>query len=488
MRRLPSDCLLLDARLYEEYFNLNELTEKDLSDCAWMKSNRLQADALTPGRRYTFPELRALYGAHEAYVKLYNQIASEKQDYRLRVLAQFLSRSLLDERMPEHDVTVLAGRLSEKPLYDWQRCEFKHIEGIRGEDTVQLLIHLDKLRHLLPCIKSNTNVKLVLRNLDSLSRFDSVDALKENTIQVDDDWRALSERMQLSEDFQNRYRENIISFICRNGALIAQTYRDCLPLEQEDAFLRVVKAELMGEFCTLKYFEGDLQRELNFPLSAGIQKRWKANLSITEAEVSVRERDDFFATMLLGVQPQRTCLSYINGQYRKCLLSGFDSNKKVLYATVNNRVSGRALLRLTKGRLTLEGTNGESPENHFTFVDVENLEDKTRSDTHNGEQITLFLECPYISGVGPDTERRIKRLLIELAVRKADELGVMLVLSKDYSGEEPEGFARAQFNIYISKTKAGAQYLDSLDGEATVSSEGSYKSNTFLVRQRSNRV
>jgi len=57
----------------------------------------------------------------------------------------------------------------------------------------------------------------------------------------------------------------------------------------------------------------------------------------------------------------------------------------------------------------------------------------------------------------------------------------MLVLSTDYRGDKLEDFTQTRFNIFISKTKAGTQYLDSLDGEATVATEGSYKANTFLV-------
>ena len=64
------------------------------------------------------------------------------------------------------------------------------------------------------------------------------------------------------------------------------------------------------------------------------------------------------------------------------------------------------------------------------------------------EGLTLFLERPYISGAGPEVVRNVMRMFAELAGRKA-----------------------------------GAQYLDSLGGQATVSAEGSYKSNTFLVRE-----
>ena len=73
-------------------------------------------------------------------------------------------------------------------------------------------------------------------------------------------------------------------------------------------------------------------------------------------------------------------------------------------------------------------------------------------------------------------------MFVELAGRKADELDTMLVLSEDYRKKDMPGFTWTKYTIYISKSKAGSQYLDSLGGQATVSSEGSYKSGSFLVR------
>ena len=59
---LPGYSFLLQKELYREHLNLNELTRKDLKDCAWMRRGKLDIQHLMPCRRYTFPELRALYG------------------------------------------------------------------------------------------------------------------------------------------------------------------------------------------------------------------------------------------------------------------------------------------------------------------------------------------------------------------------------------------------------------------------------------------
>lgn len=480
--RLPSDSLLFAANLYENHFNLNELTEKNLEECTWMKASRLRMEAFEPGRQYTFPELKAFYDASEVYVSFYNRIASDSQDYRLRVLGQLVKRNLLNSDMSEAELWLLADRLTTKPLYDWQQNEFGHIAGLKAGDVIQLLIHMDKLLHLLPYIHNRTDAMLALRNLEHLGSVDTVDDLKSQIVQIDADWGALANRMMLSVEFQNQHRERIIEFLCKNGAYIVNTYLKGLDSGQAESFLRVVKAELMGEFSTLKYFEGDLQRELDYPINASMQSRWREHLHFAEAGVSVQEYDDFFSTMLLGVQPQRTCQSYIDGQYRECLLSAFDSNKKLLYAKTDGKIRGRAFLRLTKGCMTTAAGKKKAAEKSFTFVDVENIQ-ASRKDEHANERVILFLERPYISGVGTEQQHQIKRMFIELASRKADEMGTMLVLSKDYHDADVSTFAWTRFNVYISKSKAGAQYLDSLNGEATVSTEGSYAANNFLVRE-----
>lgn len=171
-------------------------------------------------------------------------------------------------------------------------------------------------------------------------------------------------------------------------------------------------------------------------------------------------------------------MSYMDGMYRACLLSAFDSNKKVLYVTSNGRIVARAFLRLTKGRLTASKSSSD-----FTFVDLEDIAGSREEDNRSKESLVLFLERPYFGGINSEGEYKAEKLLVDLARRKANELRTMLVLSTDYRDSKLEDFTQTRFNIFISKTKAGAQYLDSLDGKATVDTEGSYKANTFFIRK-----
>ena len=57
----------------------------------------------------------------------------------------------------------------------------------------------------------------------------------------------------------------------------------------------------------------------------------------------------------------------------------------------------------------------------------------------------------------------------------------LLVLSNFYTEIAKENFVSTRYYMYISKSKSSSQYLDSLSGQATVSEEGQYKSNRFLI-------
>jgi len=63
----------------------------------------------------------------------------------------------------------------------------------------------------------------------------------------------------------------------------------------------------------------------------------------------------------------------------------------------------------------------------------------------------------------------------------------MLVLSQSYTGaseKSKEEYTKTHLSLFISRSKAGKQYIDSLNGSAGISDEGSYRSNTFLIRRK----
>ena len=72
-------------------------------------------------------------------------------------------------------------------------------------------------------------------------------------------------------------------------------------------------------------------------------------------------------------------------------------------------------------------------------------------------------------------------MFIEVLERKAKKMNALLVLSNYYYLENLKDYISTRYYMYISKSKAGAQYLDSLRGQATVSDEGQYRENNFLI-------
>lgn len=481
--RLPRRSILFNEELYRSHFNLNELMLKDLEDCVWMISGRFSEKLFQGTYQYTFPELKLLYDAPTVYVRLYHKLSIARLDDRVRALRQLLKRNVLREIILVPELDALAEKLSQKPLINWQQEDFGHIRGIRAEDAAQMLIHLDQLRHLLPGIQCRSDVMLVLRSLKHIDRYSTIEALRADLLESDPDWLGLAEDMQLNSDFKARHKEDIIKFLCRDGAGIVQTYLNNLDTDLHPAFYRVVKAELMGQFHDLKYHNGDLERELDYPLGTQTKDKWKENLSLTQGGIEAKEWDDFFSTILLGTQPRRTCLSYLGGAYSSCLLACFDSNKKVLYAQQNGEIMGRACIRLTKSCLngTTENTKGTAGRISFVDLEDENGSSETR---HKNESLSLFLERPYTNGLNPAEQFEVETAFVKLAQQKAEALGAALVLSMDYQNAAKEDFVQTRLYLYISASKAGEQYLDSLGGNAETSSEGSYRANAFMIEQK----
>lgn len=76
------------------------------------------------------------------------------------------------------------------------------------------------------------------------------------------------------------------------------------------------------------------------------------------------------------------------------------------------------------------------------------------------------------------------KLAVSLTTQKAAELGVVAVLARRYLGcYERDEYVLAPFYVYISKSKNGWQYLDSLGGAAYTSAKEEYVEHPFLVMQ-----
>ncbi len=219
--------------------------------------------------------------------------------------------------------------------------------------------------------------------------------------------------MQFSEEFVVKYKENIKTFLLNNGSELAYLYYLECDKEHRESFKLIIKAELMNEFRKLKYHTNDLNKEIDFELNNSQITEWTENNSkIVKDKYDIGEYDDFYYTMILGEYPEKTCLSYRDGGYNKCLLACFDSNKKVLYAKINNKIVARAMVRLTKGSYNKEKGNNKS----INFIDVE---ESTQEELEDKKRIFDFIfRKAYISGINEGERNTIKKLFIKLLKEK----------------------------------------------------------------------
>jgi hypothetical protein len=489
---LRHDSVLFTREFYSNHVNINALNVKNLQDCGWMAASKLRFDELGADKSYTFEEIKALYDLPIHYYRLYTGLEIASVDKRLIAFRQISKRRLLSVVTEDEQIAKLAALLSQKTLSAWRDDDFAHIAGLKAHDAVKLLIHMENVGKLIPQMKTRTDVLLVTRNPDKSGEYDTLDEMKSKLAVTDTAWGKLVAKMNLSDEFLKQNKERVVEFLCKNGADLAHTYYNGLEDDhQRESLKRIVKAVLLGEFSKLKYYADDLRMELDYPVAQTQKLTWMENTEFIGSDFEVKECDDFYATIQMGEMPQHTCLSYINGGYKECLLSSFDSNKKILYAYKDGEIVGRAILRLTKGRFNLPEESGKMPA--FSFVDVETISDEANGDISNqketkdnSESLILFLERPYAAGISGQAEQQVENMYVDLLIKKALSMGALPVVSHAYDCvANRKDFVQAFFHVYISKSKAGAQYLDSLNGSAKVSDEGGYRSNSFYIHKDS---
>ena len=110
------------------------------------------------------------------------------------------------------------------------------------------------------------------------------------------------------------------------------------------------------------------------------------------------------------------------------------------------------------------------PTDSLRFEDVEQTE-------VSDEDLVLFLEKSYQNGFSGEKKRAIQELLIHLASEKAKEMGIELLLASSYTEDLPGIYPKKERYVYVSRSKNGRQYLDSLGGNCEKG--GYYKKGTF---------
>lgn len=475
---LPNASMLLKKEVYQEYINLNTLNRKNLKDSADLILSRDRFELLAK-REHTFEELKLLCTAKEAVIELYEQLTC-KSDERLLVLRELIKRECVPHSFWEGQIEPLAAALSKKPLSRWIREDFRNIPDLSYGTALWLLVYREQLKGMEKEITMEQQALFLLKDLALVKKCNSLSELKEQLILGDISWRLLKEKLAFSEEFIQENAARIGNFLFVGGAEIMETFLERQPSKIEE-IRRLVTAELLGKFDELKYPSGDLMREIDFEVSEEAEKEWKIDRTFTSKNLVLKEETGLLPVMQIGEVPSYSCLSYRSGLNSDCLLSCFDSNKKFFFIRKNGQVVFRAMIRLTKGSYV-----GDRMRKKIQFAD---LSGAGKPKEEEGEESVLFLERYYEKNLTNEEMDQAVYLVFVAAKEKAKKLGARLVLSCYYQDDvKTKEYIKSNYYLYISKSKNGSQYLDSLYGEASVSASGDYSSNIFLLENKEQEV
>ena len=472
------------ALLFEDKFcehcNLNSLTAKNLQACDTVERGSSYFDLLEDGRQYTFEEMWLLWRQDEIYVRLYAMLTPLSVDRRLLTLRQLLKYGLLSRHMEDQELEQLARCLLEQPFSEWYRGAFGHIRGL----TMRLLQKYEQLQAFIPELQSEADAIFVLNNGAVIAGQKNWIQVRAAVLTMDQDWLDLKQRFSFTDEFVEQHRESVTNFLLRGGsAMVCSLYGYLQGNDKAiEALRRIVQAELMGQFYALKYFADDLQREIRYPISEVQEAAWKRNLTLERGSFSAEEADDFYFTMRLGELPHSTCLSCWTGNQRDCLLAAFDSNKKMILIRKGEDIVARACIRLTKGAFQ------RPADFDFSFADLAQEQSAGKMGASD-EMLILFLERIYTSGLNDEEAETAMKMAVSLVTQKAAAIGAVAVLARRYQDcYDRDQYVGSQFYVYISKSKNGQQYLDSMGGAAVTSHKEQYTGTVFLVEQAAMRT
>lgn len=476
------------ALLFEDKFcehcNLNSLTAKNLQACDTVERGSSYFDLLEDGRQYTFEEMWLLWRQDEIYVRLYAMLTPLSVDRRLLTLRQLLKYGLLSRHMEDQELEQLARCLLEQPFSEWYRGAFGHIRGLTRRTAMRLLQKYEQLQAFIPELQSEADAIFVLNNGAVIAGQKNWMQVRAAVLTMDQDWLDLKQRFSFADEFVEQHRESVTNFLLRGGSAMVRSLYGYLQGNDKaiEALRRIVQAELMGQFYALKYFADDLQREIRYPISEVQEAAWKRNLTLERGPFSAEEADDFYFTMRLGELPHSTCLSCWTGSQRDCLLAAFDSNKKMILIRKGEDIVARACIRLTKGAFQ------RPADFDFSFADLAQEQPAGKMGASD-EMLILFLERIYTSGLNDEEAETAMKMAVSLVTQKAAAIGAVAVLARRYQDcYDRDQYIGSQFYVYISKSKNGQQYLDSMGGAAVTSHKEQYTGAVFLVEQAAMRT
>ena len=492
--------MIMFSPLYSEFViknvsinNLNDKTFKKMVDMGYYEWSSLYPrldkedlpSKITPEEYFVYRDLNTF--CKQIYKLLI--LNDTKVDVRLRAIQSITSVNV--DLLKELLIPLFGNEEDFKSIFIQKASVlFKNTQSIHfankypSMDTTYafLCFVLETISENFAECQSNGDVKVMLYAMSTVETFKqmSLEEAKTYFYENHNDMNEARIFLDLSDSFYIEHRESIANFVLNGNFNIVKThYNNTIQNNYISNIKLLAKAEIAGRLKEIRLSKQGLERELNTTINNSIYDTWKNDMVINHNKKDrvVYENSNFQDFMLYGVYPQDSCMNYVDGEYAHCMLSIFDSNKKLLYIKQRGVIIGRAILRFTKYTTDSNKAidNLESKLDGLQFNDVDGV--------HVSEKINhisaVFLERLYTS-VDNNLEGEIKELMVDLALQKAKDMGVKLITSKDYEDVLMSKSTNTEdLYVYISKSKNGNQYLDSLDGYAQENKGGSFVSVTL---------
>lgn len=473
---------LFRNEIFYKHVNINTLSLSDINSLNSIDtSSRMLPKIITREGLYTLKEFKTLVecrNTNSNLVTLYHVLSMFKKIdvsiLRTQQLIKIFRKSDVAKDIMNFD--KLTNQIIEMSIYDWKNQLFGN-KQISIYHVLRCLEYVEDYRNIIEELNNDVDVDFFLNNVNQfqLNQIETYSEMKRIFLSKDDhikrfvDWLGINEEIQKTEHFKN--------FCVKGGAKLCMDYLAKLSEFDEGIyaakFKKIVAAEVHEKMDILKYPEGDIQIELNMLVSENTMCSWIQNSSYRGGSYQVIEDDSFLGTMRIGEYPCNTSLSYIDGSHAECLISNFDSNKKILYILQDGRIVGRAILRFTKMRYR----HGED----FDFIDVENATTEKKQFLLE-EHMILFVERLYTKHLSKHEIRDLVSQMSELVGTKAKQMNVAVVFSRDYAKYlPPDLFKQEVVDVYITRSKS-KQYLDSVGFENT-NMEGGYYTSIYFIKK-----
>jgi hypothetical protein len=451
------------CEIISTFMNLNEFNHKQINQLKSDDLLRTFSDDRTEFfnqlkmtiRKYNFTEIEVLSKIKKSrkvtILKIFLQLLEEIRSDN----ACIRTKQLLNVGLPMKDDKGLDKVAQALMLHDipaWGKILYSY--EAPTEVIVRSLPYTE-LRNVMQEAKNNAEARFIIEKSE-LCKNGLKEAMKCYQ-ETDEDILKLKAVLDLPESFYEEYKESCYKFFINEGAYISNAYIRTLESEgfttQINKFKVVIKAAISGKLDKVRYFENDLNKECSIEVPEVTKSEWCTDRCKKIGKYTCFEDTSFNGIMSMGLQPTSTCMSYKFGVYAECLLAYFDGNKKVVYIkNSDHKIIARAVIRLTKA------TRERGVRTTLDFVDVTKIDEGKEK-----ENMIIFLERFY-TGYQGTSQNELENVMIQFVKEKAKEANVGLVLSRDYHVND-EFFNAENIGVYITKSKAGSQYLDSFGGK-----------------------